>query len=141
MIHGFIDVFASGRMFLIGILVILVSTDGARSARVYRWQDANGQLHYGDIPPERERVEDRTPGTDTASTAEPAGLRPGERKALRRVERREHDESLRTSRNRHRHDRQRARKRRVCGEIRKRLQGTRDQTLRKQYSNTLRRDC
>jgi hypothetical protein len=128
-------------MLITGTLAILVFAAGAHCAGVYRWQDANGQVHYGDVPPKREQAEYRTLETGTASVAKPAGLRPGERQALRRAERREHAETLRTSRNRRRHDRQRSRKRRECAEIRKHLQETHDNTLRKHYSNILRRDC
>lgn len=133
--------FASRRMFIIGALAILVLGAGARAAPVYRWQDTNGQIHYGDNPPQREPAKYRILETGTASVNGPAGLRPGERKALQRMERRKNDASLRTFRSRRRHDRKRDRKRSECAEIRRHLQKTRDKTLRKQYSNNLRRDC
>jgi len=141
LLHGIIDVPATGRTVIPCVLVMLGFAASTPAEKVYRWQDANGQIHYGDIPPkmkpaERREIKSTSPPADSS-----AGLRPGERKVLHRIERREHDAHRDRSRIRLRNDKRRAAKRRDCAEIRKHLRQTRDKKLRKQYSNTLRRDC
>lgn len=59
------------------------------AADAYKWTDADGNVHYSDIPPpqpnvEEQRLELSNPSDTLSSTA--TGLRPGEREMLRQIE-------------------------------------------------------
>ena len=61
-------------------------------ADVYRWQADDGTTHFGDSPPgdrPSKRLDGLVPALSGKFKAEARGLRPGERRALQRLERAE----------------------------------------------------
>ena len=62
-----------GRVLIPVVLVGLLSAGGPSASHVYRWRDANGVLHYSDIPPTLpDSAVDTVPGlwSDEGSTAD-----------------------------------------------------------------------
>jgi hypothetical protein len=69
-------------------------------ADVYRWQADDGTTHFGDSPPgDRpfKRLDGLEPALSGKFKAEARGLRPGERRALQRLERAERKPAARRS--------------------------------------------
>jgi hypothetical protein len=60
---------------LIAALVV-PATDAMASDNVYRWVDENGNVHFGDKPPEKTKAEiiniQSSPATNTQAASEPA---------------------------------------------------------------------
>ncbi len=69
-------------------MTLLVWMIAASGASIYRWVDAEGQVHYTDRPPaapsETIDIENHSPGSSEAG-----GLRPGERALLDAIQARE----------------------------------------------------
>lgn len=72
------------RQFCQGMAVVamlLALYPSPASAQVYRWVDANGNVHYGDRPADGAKTLD----IPSAATTDPGGLRDGERQRLETI--------------------------------------------------------
>jgi hypothetical protein len=115
--------------------------DAAAADTVWRWEDAGGRIHFSNIQPaegtasgEKIRLERQAPKTA-------AGLRPGERDALRTMERRQAHRQQQSRSTRRRNDHATASHRSSCRSSRDRLHSTRNREQRKQQSGFLRKNC
>jgi len=107
---------------------------------VYRWSDAQGQVHFSDAPPaDGTMALQRTLPHGTPAPAQ--GLRTGERKALRTYHERKRREQ-RAAASRSAQATQRLEERRSdCRTARDKLHAARELAQRKQQSSYLRKHC
>lgn len=97
------------------LLLCLTVIGASATAEVYKWTDANGNVHFGDRPPQRGA--EAVPMPDAASTAAPAS--PQERLERQRRLLRAFDEERRQRRDARAHAQQDAtRRQRLCAEAR-----------------------
>ena len=108
---------------------------------VYTWSDAQGQVHYGDIPPRAVEAEAIALERDSHAGNKPQGLRPGERTLLGTVERRQQQQQTRSRTARAHADEQRAALRRQCRSHRERLKLAQGRDDFKQHAQFLRNNC
>lgn len=67
-------------------LVLLILSSAVSAGKIYTWKDADGQVHFGSMPPPQVEVESTGRSTGT-STAAPARSESGQGKPLSIVER------------------------------------------------------
>ena len=102
------------------------------AADVYRWQADDGTTHFGDSPPDDrpvKRLDGLEPALSGTFKAEAGGLRPGERRALQRLERAERKPA---AKRRSTAATDKAKTRRRCSESRSRIDSI-SATLRRGY--------
>ena len=124
----------------IALLLCLTATGtNSQAATVYRWTDSDGQTHFSDTAPIHpfEAVIETLP--DRAG--KPAGLRPGERAAVRDIEQRRQQHHRTAERARQLQRRQRAADEEVCRQHREQQRRGRRHADGKALSRFLRRNC
>lgn len=126
---------------LVAALILIASVRTVTADTVYQWTDTNGQVHYGDIPPDSSHTITRNIDIDSSPRSAVTSLRPVEKQRLRQLQQQTDDRHQAKQRIRQDIRQQLADKQQVCHEARSRMQQTRDHELRKRYAATLRRHC
>ncbi|MGB5339789.1 MAG: DUF4124 domain-containing protein [Gammaproteobacteria bacterium] len=124
----------------IALLLCLTATSlDSQAATIYRWTDSGGQTHFSDTAPIHpfeaaiETLPDRA--------GKPAGLRPGERAAVRDIEQRRQQRHRTAERARQLQRRQRAADAQDCRQHREQQRRGRRHADGKALSKFLRRNC
>jgi hypothetical protein len=107
----------------------------------YQWADSQGQIHYGDKPPDTENSRSITLNQDSKRVHSEGGLRPGEREQIKEIEYRQRQQQRRTQTARTLSDRQRAARRTACVNNRVMLKASRGRDAFKEYAKYLRNNC
>ncbi|MEZ5542222.1 MAG: DUF4124 domain-containing protein [Pseudomonadota bacterium] len=113
----------------------------AAAETIHRWTDAGGVTHYSDRPPDRHAADHSTLHAAPAPESTALGLRPEERAALQRIDRRRIRQRHEAERERERSDRGIAQQRRACREHRARQDGRGYHPARRVDAIFLRRNC
>ena len=105
-------------LMLVSLILAHIGSAGSAVAKVYKWTDANGKVHYGERPPPGTTGESvRVPKSDNTSTA-PVGdaeRRARQRKLLRAFE----DDRKEREANKAKTRKQEAKLKRACEKMRK----------------------
>ena len=120
-------------------LLLWLAAGHCAAATVYRWTDADGRVHFSDSEPSHpfEVAIETLP--DPAD--KPAGLRPGERAAVRAIEQRRQQRQRTAERARQLQRRQRAADEEACRQRREQQRRGRRHVDGKALSKYLRRNC
>ncbi len=122
------------------ILLLLVLGSASATDRIYKWQDADGQLHYSDSAPEH--IAGHTKGIKIKSASgQPGGLRQGELQSLRQMSQRTARQQAATRITRRDNDLRVAAKKKLCDEYRNKMHASRSGGKYKIYSRHLRKNC
>ena len=129
------------RRITVGVLCagLLAMTAWLQAAPVYRWTDAQGQIHYSDRP--QPSSVDTAIATSMKPARTPAGLRSGERATLHAIEQRRQARHRQVETARREQRQARARHRQACRERRAQLRLGRRHGDGKALSKYLRANC
>jgi hypothetical protein len=127
---------------LCSLLALCCLGTAALADTVWQWTDVQGRQHFSDTPPATETGLVKQIESANHGPADPDnGLRNGEIERLRRMEQRSARLRQKAASARQRNDRNLSAQRSACRETRSHMNGTRDRTKRKEYSNYLRKNC
>ena len=122
------------------IILLLVLSPVPAADRIYKWQDADGQLHYSDSVPEhiaghanRIKIKSATGGQ--------GGLRQGELQTLREMNQRTARQQATARITRRNNDLRVTAKKKLCDDYRDKMQANRGSGKYKIYSRYLQKNC
>ena len=121
------------------LLCLAASSSNGEAATVYRWTDSDGQTHFSDSAPAHPF--EAAIQTLPEHAGKPAGLRPGERAAVRDIEQRRQQRHRTAERARQMQRRQRAATEQDCRQHREQQRRGRHHADGKALSKFLRRNC
>jgi len=122
------------------IILLLVLSPAPATDRIYKWQDANGQLHYSDSAPEHNAGHTKRIKIKSA-TSHQGGLRQSELQTLRQMSQRTARQQTATRITRRNNDRRVAENKKLCAEYRDKMHASRSDGKYKIYSRYLRKNC
>jgi|GEM_PF-2007372 len=126
---------------LAGILLLGAGGPPAGAGNIYQWTDASGQVNFSDIAPRHAPVQTRQIATRKASPSGDRGLRPAELELLEKAAIRARAERKAVLEARRRSDRQVAKTRKACEDVREKFRNARKDEDIGPYALFLRKHC
>jgi hypothetical protein len=129
------------RSRLTGILLLCAGGLPAGAGNIYQWTDAAGQVNFSDIAPRQVPAQRRQIVTGKADSSGERGLRPGELELLKQTAIRARAEHKAALEARRRRDRQVAKTRKACEDVRDKFRNARKDEDIGPYAAFLRKHC
>lgn len=126
---------------LAAILLLCAGGPPAGAGDIYHWTDAAGQVNFSDIAPRHAPAQTRRIATGKAGPAGDHGLRPGELELLKKTAVRVRAERKAAREARRRNDRQVAKTRKACEDVREKFRTARKDEDIGPYALFLRQHC
>jgi hypothetical protein len=126
---------------LAGILLLSAGGPPASAGNIYQWTDASGQVNFSDIAPRQVPAQSRQIVTGKADSSGERGLRPGELELLKKTAIRARVERKAALEARRQRDRQVAKNRKACEDVRDKFRNARKDEDLGPYAAFLRKHC
>jgi hypothetical protein len=126
---------------MLSLLNLILTAMANATETAYQWTDKQGQIHYGDKPPDIVTIRSITLKQEPKRVQREGGLRPGERDRITEIEHRQRQQQRRAQTSRMQRDRQRAARRAACANNRVLLKASRGRDAFKEHARYLRNNC
>ena len=126
---------------LAGLLLLGTGGPPAGAGNIYQWTDATGQVNFSDIAPRHVPAQRRQIVTGNTDSSGERGLRPGELELLKQTANRARAEHKAALEVRRRSDRQVAKTRKACEDVRYKFRNARKDEDIGPYALFLRKHC